>query len=99
MGTPNGPEILLHLSLPIKVPHLQLAVCQALDVLQAAVHHVLQTLALGNISHHLALRDKGKCLIEKVEFACRLGGWFWVLYPPPFLLLCSLEGTFPSLRS
>ena len=86
-GNTNGPEIFLHLSLAVEVRHLQLTARQAPDILQAAVHHVLQTQALGSISHQLSLRGKGRCLIEKAEWAHRPEGRHWPPAPPPFLMV------------
>lgn len=73
-GNTNGPEILLHLSLSIKVLNLQLPVGQALDIHQATEHHVLQTQALGNIGYQLSLRDKHKFFIQIAVFAYGLEG-------------------------
>lgn len=59
----NGPEIFLYLSLPIKVLNFQLPTGQALNILQATVHHMLQTQALGDLRHWLSLGDKSEFLI------------------------------------
>lgn len=73
-GNTNGPEILLHFSLSIKVLNLQLPVGQALDIHQATEHYVLQTQALGNIGYQLSLRDKHKFFIQIAVFAYGLEG-------------------------
>lgn len=75
------PEIFLHFPLAIKVACCQSPGRQPLDVLQAAVDHVVKAQALGQISQQLPLERKGETTKLKREDVCPQSET-WLSHPP-----------------